>query len=48
MLGISVNAIRILAHRYPERLPRRGHDDRGRTLYAVADAERLADARAAT
>jgi hypothetical protein len=33
--------IRTWARRYPERLPRRGRDKRGRTLYAIEDAETL-------
>ena len=34
--------IRKWAERYPDRLPRRGRDKRGRTLYSVDDAEQLA------
>ncbi|MBC6458406.1 hypothetical protein [Actinomadura sp. HBU206391] len=48
MLGMSVNAVRILAHRHPEILPRRGRDHRGRTLYAIEDAENILNARLAT
>lgn len=40
-LGLSANAVRIYASRYPERLPRRGSDDKGRTLYALEDVELL-------
>lgn len=45
MLGITPNAVRILAHRHPDRLPRRGRDTHGRTLYAVEDVERIIEAR---
>ena len=34
--------VRSWAHRYPDRLPRRGTGPRGRALYDVEDAERLA------
>jgi hypothetical protein len=36
------STIRNWARRYPDRLPRRGRDKRGRTLYSVEDAEQLA------
>ena len=39
--------VRSWAHRYPDRLPRRGTGPRGRALYDVEDAERLAAALAA-
>ena len=34
--------VRSWAYRYPDRLPRRGTGPRGRALYDVEDAERLA------
>ena len=34
--------VRSWARRYPDRLPRRGTGPRGRALYDVEDAERLA------
>lgn len=45
MLGISSNAVRILACRYPLLLPRYGRDAKGRTLYAIEDAEAILGAR---
>lgn len=41
LLDTTVNAVRILAHRRPDALPRRGRDSRGRTLYAIEDAEHI-------
>ena len=41
MLRRPASTIRKWAQRYPDRLPRRGTDKRGRTLYSIDDAERL-------
>lgn len=45
MLGTTPNAVRILAWRYPDRLPRHGKDEHGRTLHAVKDVEKILEAR---
>jgi hypothetical protein len=47
MLGVTPNAVRIIAHRHPDVLPRRGRDTRGRTLYAIEDAEKILETRLA-
>lgn len=41
LLGITPNAVRIYACRYPDRLPRRGRDAKNRTQYALADVEAI-------
>lgn len=41
MLGVTVNWVRVYASRHPDKLPRRGRDWRGRTLYDLADVEAL-------
>jgi hypothetical protein len=45
MLGITPNAVRILATRYSDRLPRHGRDARGRILHALEDVDRIVDGR---
>lgn len=45
MLGTTPNAVRILACRYPHRLPRYGRDAEGRTLHALEDVENILTAR---
>lgn len=45
MLDVTPNAVRILAWRYPDRLPRHGRDEHGRTLHALEDVERILSAR---
>jgi hypothetical protein len=40
-LGISPGLLRLWAHRYPDLLPRRGKDAKGRTLYLLADGYRV-------
>jgi hypothetical protein len=44
MAGVAPGTVRSWASRHPDMLPRRGTDGRGRTLYDVEDAERLAAA----
>jgi hypothetical protein len=44
LLDTTPNAVRIMASRSPELLPRRGRDRHGRTLYDLADVEALAGA----
>jgi hypothetical protein len=39
-LGEDSALIRQWARRYPDLLPRRGRDDRGRTLFSLADGYR--------
>ena len=41
LLGVKPGTMRVLAHRHPDLLPKRGTRG-GRTLYAVEDAERFA------
>ena len=42
LLGATPNYVRVTATRRPHLLPRRGKDEQGRTLYALADVEALA------
>lgn len=42
LLETTPNAVRIMASRMPNLLPRRGKDAQGRTLYALGDVEALA------
>lgn len=43
VLGVSPATIRSWARRHPDRLPRLGRDQQGRTLYSYRDAVELRD-----
>jgi hypothetical protein len=42
LLETTPNAVRIMASRMPNLLPRQGQDAKGRTLYDLRDVEALA------
>jgi uncharacterized protein YjcR len=42
MTGVAPGTVRSWASRHKDKLPRRGHDQRGRTLYDIAEAQDLA------